>query len=166
MAAADIYRKTALGLAEIKERKLKLSPRLRTMLILVDGAQTEEMLQEEAAGVGAPADFIAQLAAAGLVELASGTGSPARAAASSPPDAAGAGPRDAFTRFREAKAFMNSTIVDAMGLKSFMFTMKLEKANSLEELADLVDAYRTALSGAKNEGYARTMTEKLKEMLR
>ncbi len=165
MAAADIYRKTALGLAEIKERKLKLNPRLRTMLILVDGAQTEEMLQDEAAGVGAPTDFIAQLAAAGLIELASGTGAPPRAAASSPEPAA-AGPRDALTRFREAKAFMNSTIVDAMGMNSFMFTMKLEKANNLQELADLVDAYRTALAGAKNEGYARTMTEKLKEMLR
>jgi hypothetical protein len=165
MAAADIYRKTALGASEIKERKLKLNPRLRTMLILVDGAQTEEMLQQEAAGVGAPADFIAKLVEAGLIELASGTGTPAPAPVSAP-RAAEAGPRDSFTRFREAKAFMNSTIVDAMGLKSFMFTMKLEKANNLQELAELVDAYRTALAGAKNEGYALTMTEKLKEMLR
>ena len=34
MAAGDIHHKTALGVAEIRDRKLKLSPRLRTMLIL------------------------------------------------------------------------------------------------------------------------------------
>jgi hypothetical protein len=167
MAAGDTYRKTALGLAEIKDRKLKLSPRLRTMLILVDGAQTEEMLQEGAVGVGAPPDFIAQLITAGLIERVGGAPEPAArpvpAAASRAPE-----PRanDAFSRFREAKAFMNSTIVDAMGLKSFMFTMKLERANSLAELEELVDAYHAALAGAKNEGYASMMTTKLKEMLR
>ena len=68
MAADDVYRKTDLGLYEVKERKLRLSPRLRTMLILVDGAQTEAQLQEEAAGVGAPEDFLDQLMSAGLIE--------------------------------------------------------------------------------------------------
>jgi len=161
MAAGDIYRKTALGLAEIQERKLRLSPRLRTMLILVDGVQTEEMLQEGAAGVGAPADFIAQLVAQGLIERAAG---PAPQAETAQP--ATAGPRDAFSRFREAKAFMNTTIVDALGIKSFMFTMKLERANGIAELSDLVDAFRTALAGAKGEDYARTMTARLKDLLR
>jgi hypothetical protein len=166
MAAADIYRKTALGLAEIKDRKLKLNPRLRTMLILVDGVQTEEMLQDEAAGVGAPADFLVQLVAAGVIELASGTGPAEPERAAPVARAPQSGPRDAFTRFREAKSFMNSTIVDAMGLKSFMFTMKLERANSLEELSDLIDAFQAALAGARDPGYARVMTEKLREMLR
>ena len=166
MAAGDIYRKTALGLAEIKDRKLRLNPRLRTMLILVDGIQTEEMLQEEAAGVGAPPDFIAQLLAAGVIEPSSVTVAPATGAGSSAPRAADAGSRDAFTRFREAKAFMNTTIVDAMGIKSFMFTMKLERANSLQELSDLLDAFRTALAGARDDTYARAMTDRLKEIMR
>ena len=165
MAAADLYRKTALGLAEIKDRKLKLSPRLRTMLILVDGVQTEEMLQEGAAGVGAPPDFIAQLVAAGLVERV-GEVVEATRAASPMPRAADAGPRDAFTRFREAKAFMNTTIVDVLGIKSFLFTMKLERAAGIPDLVDLVDAYHAAMSGAKGEAYAKTMTARLKEMLR
>jgi hypothetical protein len=165
MAAGDIWRKTAAGLAEIKERSLKLSPRLRTMLILVDGVQSEEMLQEGAAGVGAPPDFIAQLVSAKLIELAGG---PDEAAASGEPPAAPApsGPRDAFTRFRDAKTFMNTTVTDALGIKSFMFTMKLERANGLAELSELVDAFRTALAGAKGDGYARIMTERLREMLR
>jgi len=68
MAADDVYRKTELGLAEVKERKIRLSPRLRTMLILVDGEQTESQLAEEAAGIGAPGDFLDQLMEAGLIE--------------------------------------------------------------------------------------------------
>src|SRR5262249_28979352 len=68
MATDDVYRKTELGLAEVKERKIRLNPRLRTMLILVDGTQTEAQLLEEGAGVGAPADFLDQLMAAGLIE--------------------------------------------------------------------------------------------------
>ena len=68
MAATDVYRKTDLGVAEVKERHIKLNPRVRTMLILIDGTHTEEQLTEEAAAIGAPADFLDQLLAAGLVE--------------------------------------------------------------------------------------------------
>ena len=68
MADGDVYRKTAQGDTEVKERKLRLSPRLRTMLILIDGHQTESQLREEAAGIGAPEDFLDQLMAAGLIE--------------------------------------------------------------------------------------------------
>ena len=165
MAAGDVYRKTALGVAEIQERRLKLSPRLRTMLILVDGAQTEEMLETGAAGVGAPPDFLAQLVAAGLIERSDG-----RAAQSPPggPQASGddPGPPDAFSRFRDAKAFMNATIVEALGDNSLMFAMKLERANRIDELADLIDAFRTALSGARGDDYGRAMAARLKDLLR
>jgi len=68
MADGDVYRKTPSGDAEVKERKARLSPRLRTMLILVDGVQTESHLKAEAAGIGAPADFLEQLMAAGFIE--------------------------------------------------------------------------------------------------
>jgi hypothetical protein len=68
MAATDVYRKTELGLAEVKDRAHKLNPRVRTMLILVDGSQNEGELMEGAAGIGAPKDFLQQLLAAGLIE--------------------------------------------------------------------------------------------------
>ena len=72
MAAGTIYRKTERGAAEVRDRKLKLSPRVRTMLILVDGALPEFMLREDAQRVGAPDDFLQQLLAAGLIERAEG----------------------------------------------------------------------------------------------
>ncbi len=53
----------------MKDRKLRLNPRIRTMLILVDGAQTEAQLAGgRRAGIGAPNDFLQQLMAAGLIE--------------------------------------------------------------------------------------------------
>jgi len=68
MAAGTIYRKTERGGAEVGERKLKLNPRVRTMLILVDGELDESALVERASQIGAPEDFLQQLLAAGLIE--------------------------------------------------------------------------------------------------
>ena len=163
MAAGDIYRKTARGMAEIGERKLKLAPRLRTMLILVDGAQPEFLLKEEAAKVGAPADFLAQLAAAGLIEKAQAAATgPAAPAAATP---ATAPARDEFARFRAAKDFMNTTVVDALGIKSFFFTLKLERAATLADLRELAGPYRDALAKA-DETQADVMAARLRAMLR
>ena len=156
MAAGDIYRKTDLGAAEIGRRKLKLSPRLRTMLILIDGTRPEFLVNEEGAKVGAPPDFLEQLAAMGLIEKA-GRASAAPAAVPAP---------DEFTRFRAAKDFMNTTIVDAMGIKSFFFTMKLERAGNVADLCELAPAYREALAKAMGEGEAEVLALRLDEMLR
>ena len=63
---ATIYRKTAKGQAEIESRTLKLAPRFRTVLIMVDGRRTdEEILRQTPAGAG---DALAALLSAGLVE--------------------------------------------------------------------------------------------------
>jgi hypothetical protein len=160
MAAGNIYRKTERGAAEVKDRKLKLSPRVRTMLILIDGVMPEFMLKEDASRVGAPADFIEQLLAAGLIERIQGAGAAPAAAARVAP-ATG----DEFARFREAKDFMNSTIVDALGIKSFFFTLKLERAGTVADLRELVDPYREAMAKAEGWEHAAVMAARLKEML-
>jgi hypothetical protein len=157
MAAGDIYRKTEKGQAEIRDRKLKLSPRLRTMLILIDAARPEFMLKEEGARIGAPPDFLQQLAAAGLIERAGGGAAPASAAP--------AVPADEFTRFREAKQFMNTTIVDALGMKSFFFTLKLERASTRADLRELVEPYEQAIAKAEGEESAEVLVTRLREML-
>jgi hypothetical protein len=159
MGAGDIHHKTALGLAEIRDRKLKLSPRLRTMLILIDGVRPEFILREEAAKVGAPPDFLAQLESAGLIERTKGdAGTPG---APAPPV-----PGDEFTRFREAKNFMNTTVVDALGIRSFLFTMKLERAGVVADLVELVEPYREAIAKGAGKEQADVMVARLQEMLR
>ena len=72
MADDTVYRKTESGAAEVRERKLRLTPRVRTMLILVDGTVAEASLREHASQLGAPEDFVDQLLAAGLIEPVGG----------------------------------------------------------------------------------------------
>ena len=118
MSAGDIYGKTALGQQEVGNRKIKLAPRLRTMLILVDGHQPAFILQEEAEKLGAPADFLDQLLGLGLIARVGTAVSQESIAADL--QSGQAGPADdEFARFRVAKDFMNVTVVDALGIKSF-----------------------------------------------
>jgi len=67
MDANHIFQKTSLGLQEVNSRTLKLAPKLRTMLILVDGSAPAQLLKEKAQLIGAPEDFVEQLLKAGLI---------------------------------------------------------------------------------------------------
>jgi len=164
MAAGNVYRKTELGVAEIANRKMKLSPRLRTMLILIDGAQPEFLVKEDGERLGAPPDFLAQLSGLGLIELAERVDAPPQPSAGAV--AAADRANDEFLRFRRAKDFMNVTIVDALGIKSFFFTLKLEKAGTREDLRDLATAYREALEKSLGERSAGVLAQRLEVMLR
>jgi len=160
MSAGDVYGKTAVGTQEVGNRKMKLAPRLRTMLILVDGHQPALILQEEAAKLGAPDDFLDQLLGMGLIEKVGSAPSPESIAADKP-----AGPlplgADEFTRFRAAKELMNVTVVNALGIKSFFFTLKLERAGNLADLRELVGAYRDAIARGSGTEEARVFTDRL-----
>ncbi len=165
MSAGDIYGKTALGLLEVGNRKMKLVPRLRTMLILIDGHQPAFILQEEAGKLGAPDDFLGQLLGMRLIEKIGSAISQESMAAdkqSNQPVAA----VDEFTRFRAAKDLMNITVVDALGIRAFFFTLKLERAGNLADLRELVDPYRDAIAKGSGAEEARVFTERLNSMLR
>jgi hypothetical protein len=73
---------------------------------------------------------------------------------------------DEFTRFRAAKDFMNMTIVEALGLKAFFFTMKLERAGNVAELREIVPAYRQALEKAVGAPEAEVLAQRLDVLLR
>ncbi len=166
MSAGDIYSKTELGALELTQRKLKLAPRLRTMLILIDGRQPLLILEGEARKVGAPDDFIEQLARQGLVEKSGQVAlTAAQAGTQEAPPIGAAQHDDDFARFRAAKDFMNASVVNAMGLKSFFFTLKLERAGTLDELAELVEPFRQALTKASGVEEAEVLTRRLTDML-
>src|SRR5436190_16761512 len=98
MSNVAVYRKTDRGQAEVVGRKLKLNPRIRTMLILIDGASDEPAVRDEAAKVGAPQNFLEELVRLGLIEQARET-----AMASTPANAPHAA--NDYERFRAAKNF-------------------------------------------------------------
>src|ERR1700682_5854575 len=101
-----IYAKTPASSEEVRSRKVKLAPKLRTMLILVDGRKPVGALRDEVSSCGMPSDCIEQLETLGLVQ-------PLGAPASTQPPAATPGAfSDAFERFRAAQGFMNDTVVN------------------------------------------------------
>ncbi len=173
MMTADIYVKTALGLQEVSSRKMKLPNRLRLMLILVDGSRSMTKLREEGKRVGAPDDFVEQLAALDLVAPAGGvaTVTPSAAIAVTAAEASGtvaavAAPLGEYERFRAAKDFMNVTVVDALGIKSFFFTLKLEKSSTLADLAALLPDYNKGLAKSMGAEGAQVMVERVESLLR
>jgi hypothetical protein len=66
----SIYDKTAKGREEIATRKFQLAPRMRTLLVLIDGRKSEEELLRSVSGLGLTADSIAELQAQEFIVLA------------------------------------------------------------------------------------------------
>ena len=159
MADTTRYAKTERGVAEISKRRKNLVGRLRTMLILIDPSRTADELRTQGAQIGAPPDFLETLVNEGyLVPLAG-----------SEPTAADEGTQTVsdreLARFRRAKAFINETIVDAMGVRAFMFTLKLERCVTRDELAALLPDYEKSIGKFRDEAHTRLLVQRAKQLL-
>ena len=157
-----LYVKTELGIAELTGRKLKLSQPLRNALILVDKSQTFEKLQRDASRVGAPADFIEQLLSMGLIVISS---SPSLRLTPASNNDLSLNQSDEFTLFRTAKEFMNTTVVNALGMRSFFFVLKLEKAGARVDLRALIPDYAKAMGKSLDPQTVDVMVERVTAML-
>jgi predicted secreted protein len=174
MDATDIYLKTALGTQEVVSKNLDLPHRLRCGLILVDGRHSAVDLQKEAKKLGAPEDFIEQLLARNLIEkkdvaladlrlkskaaLSTGSSVP-------PKPGVNVGSGEEYARFRAAKDFMTTTIVDSVGVRSFFFTLKMEKSSTLADLKALMPDYGKAMGKSMGDDVAQVMLDRLESML-
>ena len=63
-----LFDKTERGRAEIATRGHNISPRLRTLLLLVDGKTSTEVLLTKVAGLGLGQEQLSELLAAGLIQ--------------------------------------------------------------------------------------------------
>lgn len=169
MTNNEVYVKTAAGADEVKLRSLALPPRLRTMLIMVDGTRTAAQLHAAATTLGAPADFLSTLLHRGLVEARPLAPSPAPAsltvtvAGLSLPDVEL--PSTEAERFRAAQKFMNDTTVDALGLRAFFFTLKLEKASTCADLRLLLPDFVKGLAKGAGPDKARRFEAQVRQTL-
>jgi len=162
MSVGDIYAKSQLGVEEVNNRKLKLSPRIRTMLILIDGHAPLFLLKEEAQKVGAAPDFLEQLQGLGLVVK---LGNVTADADLQKQETFEASTGDDFKKFRSVKDFMNVSVVNSLGIKSFFFTLKLERASTVSDLRGLVAPYKEALIKGSGLAEAEVLTQRLHTML-
>jgi len=131
-----IYRKTAKGLAEIETRVYKLSPRLRSVLIMIDGKRSDvefaQMLPqaEEVLAALLQDDFIA--------EFARTSGQAAPPPAPPPPERTVIrGPQPSFENMRKdlLRAFN-----DRLGPAGEGMAVRLEKARNETEFRALLPA--------------------------
>jgi hypothetical protein len=79
-----IYDKTDQGREEIATRKYQLPPKLRTLLVMIDGRHTLASLMKSFAVLGLSTDNVDELARQGFIALVAGGEEP-EAAADSPP---------------------------------------------------------------------------------
>lgn len=165
----DVLDKTGSGRDELRTRAAGLNQRVRSILIMVDGARTVGDLRVAIERLSAPPDTLESLLALGLVVQTYTAPAPLARADPAVPDAdepiVAAGANDP-ERFRVAKKFMNDTVVDALGLRAFMFTLKLEKCATLADLARLAPEYSRALVKAKGTEVAGALRTRLRELLR
>ena len=166
----SIYDKTAKGREEIATRKYHLAPRLRTLLVLVDGHKPEEELLRNVAGLGLTASALQDLLAQELIVLttsyavmpetaAEPASAPALVEATSLPT------MSQVQQFQSVYDFYNKTIKSTIGLRGFTLQLKVEKAGTIDELRDLRDPYLEAVQKAKGRDVAMQLAQQLDQLL-
>ncbi len=157
MEIAERYGKTDKGHQEIGQAKKTLPAKLRTVLFLVDTDKDIREVQRQILLIGAPMDALQQLVNGGYVAPVTAFNAPIKAGEHSI--------EDQLSYFRMAKAFMNETIVDTLGIRAFMFTLKLEKCATATDLATLLPDYAHALLKKLDREAVRALVDRTRELL-
>ena len=136
-----LYSKTAAGRAEIDSRAHKLSPALRSVLLLVDGRRDANALRALAAGVHAPADALEALTRMGLIAAG--------------PEWASAAVATSARRVRKAGSLMVQAVQEHLGLLGFFMQKKIERCTDVTELEALLPDVGEAVARARGFDCAR-----------
>jgi hypothetical protein len=155
-----IWIKTDAGRAEMQARALVKERIQRTLLLLIDGAKSDEMLLSNLAGVSA-ADFEA-LQSLGLITpvLPSNPRSSSAAAGRATSGAAStstssAAPLDAAPLdYAQFTAALTGMISSELGLRGFVLTLAVEKAGTIEELQAVAQRTLAQIRERKGEAAA------------
>ncbi len=148
-----IPRKTLLGQRELVDRRQKLHARSRSLLIAVHGQHSVAELRRQFAALGDVDGILDELSALGLIM------------ADAQPGAAMPTAESGLPPLQMARAFINETAVAVLGLRAFLFTLKLERCYTKAELSDLLPEYRRVLAKAKNEEFAASMAGRVEQIL-
>lgn len=148
-----IYKKTTLGMQAFLEKPSQLSPRLRSVLIMIDGKRGFAELFAVLAAVGAGQNHLDELESLGLIEaLAGGINSQplnARANVDATPQQASNDP-PMNDQERYAAAYPIATrLTSGLGLRGFRLNLALEGASNIQDLVGMADKIRDAVGEEK-----------------
>lgn len=142
MDKTGVYSKTPRGLDEIDSRALKLAPKLRQVLIMVDGQSDVATLAERLETLGDVIGHLSALEELGLIATPRSAPSPARSSHSAAPPAAD---------MAEIRRAISHMLVDSLGPDADMLALKIEKSPSREELIRHCETCRSILAGVLGE---------------
>ena len=140
MNQSEIYAKTEEGARELKERKLNLPIVLRSVLIMVDGHRTVAQVLERARALRIDADAFATLEHAGLIAKRFSAPSAANPEISSTPRS-----ETEIQRFLDAQRQLGDAINAHLGFRGYVMMKRLQRANNLRDLHDLLPDFAKAM---------------------
>jgi len=178
--STSVYDKTDKGREEIATRKYHLPSRLRTLLVMIDGKRTIDLLMSDLGKMGLNEESFHQLLGEDYIQLVGGaaaSGAPvARAAA---PAAAAPAPVPVQETQREHEAagmndgerfkalydFFNQTVKSSIGLRGFGLQLKVEKCGNIEDFRELRLTYLEAIQKARGSETAMSLRDRLDQLL-
>lgn len=170
----SIFDKTDKGREEIATRTYQLAPRLRTLLVLVDGKQTTADLLKKVAGIGLTENSITELLENGFIRTVI-TAIPTAPAAAVPEiatktrkttvQAADAILPQGQSQYQAIYQFYTATIKSTIGLRGYALQLKVEKASSIDEFRELRQPYLDAVLKARGNEMARSLRDRLDQLL-
>ena len=167
----QIYDKTDKGREEIATRKHQLPTRLRTLLVMVDGKQSDEELLKKVGGLGLTKESISELLENGFIQAAiQSQPAPVQPVLAQSPDkpdvAVSVAPlSEGRSQFQAIYQFYTETIKSTIGLRGYALQLKVEKAGSIEDFRALRDPYLEAVLKAKGKEIARSLRTRLDQLL-
>jgi hypothetical protein len=159
MKSNDIPVKTDAGNRELSLRAHKLSPRVRSLLIVIHGTDTVAELSQSFQAFGDVGASLNELAGLGLITAreSSSAAAPLQVQAANAPDIMPPAP--------QAKQFLNETAVAVLGLRAFLFTLKLEHCYTADELRGILPEYQRVMTKAKGANFAAAMVKRVQAIL-
>lgn len=165
-----IWAKTDAGRIEMQARVLVKERAQRNLLLVIDGAKSEETLLAGMAGIS-PADFTGLQALGLIAPVASASGSrggstaasrpaplahtlPARPASPAPATAPAAQAEAAPLDYPQFTAALTQLISKELGLRGFVLTLAVEKAATIEELQAVAQRTIAQIADRKGEAVA------------
>jgi hypothetical protein len=188
----SIFDKTDKGREEIATRCYQLAPRMRSLLVLIDGKQEVEHILKKVAGLGLDQNHLAELLEGGFIQNLTEQNAAAEPAPEPAPEQAsnvssfpdlppgeieaantaelsnnssdGVLP-EGQNQFQAIYHFYNETIKSTIGLRGYGLQLKVERADTIADFRALRQPYLEAVLKAKGNEMARSLRNRLDQLL-
>jgi hypothetical protein len=168
MRPTDVLDKSDKGQEEIRTRKHKLTGKARMLLLLIDGRHPAFVVREQGAKMGLPDDTLDLLFNQGYLEVLRSAGGAAATTSTTTRElrpASDAAAEDRFAHYTAARRLMTESVFSTLGLKGFMFTLKIEKTGNLDDLRALIPDYQRLMAKSLGDEGAALFVGRLDDLM-